>query len=394
VERVLVTGLGLVSCLGNDLETYWAGLSRAESVPAPTPDPHARMDNRLIYGVGEMAPPTLRQGAPNPGRGSTYALHAAESALRDAGLDEIADGNAGAGVGIAIGTAVGDVSLFEAAAVGGPVPRDLDGYPFKVSSALADQFRTTGPMVSVSTACSSSLYSISLAADAIRDGTAEVVIAGGAESYTRVGGACFNRMGGLDPDRCQPFSAQRRGTVFGEGAAMMILESGSHARGRGWTRSYASIDGAGWSCDGHHATAPEPQATQIVRAVHAALADAGISPADVGVVVPHGTGTPLNDTIESRALEEVFGPLIKAIPVYSLKAMLGHTAGAAGAFSLVTAALMLYRDAVPPNVAIQAPDPDCPFVLHTDATQPAGGSALVSGYAFGGNNISVVIGRG
>src|SRR5687767_6092018 len=137
VERVLVTGLGVVSCLGNDLESYWDGLLRAVSVPAPTPDPHARMDNRLIYGVGEMAPPALREDVPNPGRGSTYALHAAESALRDAGLDEVADGNAGAGVGIAVGTAVGDVSLFEAAAVGGPVPRDRDGYPFKVSSALA-----------------------------------------------------------------------------------------------------------------------------------------------------------------------------------------------------------------------------------------------------------------
>jgi 3-oxoacyl-[acyl-carrier-protein] synthase II len=394
VERVLVTGLGVVSCLGNDLEAYWAGLLRAHSVPAPTPDPHARMDNRLIYGVGEMAPPALREGVPNPGRGSTYALHAAESALRDAGLGEVADGNGGAGIGVAIGTAVGDISLFEAAGVGGAVPRDRDGYPFKVSSSLAAQFGTTGPTVSVSTACSSSLYSISLAADAIRDGTADVIIAGGAESYTRVGGACFNRMGGLDPDRCQPFSAQRQGTVFGEGAAVMILESESHARSRGWTRFYASIDGAGWSCDGHHATAPEPQATQIVRAVHAALDDAGLSPADIGVVVPHGTGTPLNDTIESRALDEVFGPFIKAIPVYSLKAMLGHTAGAAGAFSLLTAALMLHRDAVPPNVTIRTPDPSCPFELLTEAAQPARGAALVSGYAFGGNNISVVVGRG
>jgi 3-oxoacyl-[acyl-carrier-protein] synthase II len=389
-----VTGLGVVSCLGNDLDTYWAGLLRADSVPAPTPDPYAQMDNRLIYGVGEQAPPALRRDIPNPGRGSTYALLAAESALRDAGLDEVADGNEGAGIGVAIGTAVGDVSLFEAADAGGPVPHGRDGYPFKVASMLAAQFGTTGPTVSVSTACSSSLYSVSLAADAIRDGDADVVIAGGAESYTRVGGACFNRMGGLDPDRCQPFSVEREGTVFGEGAALMILESESHARRRGWTRSYASIDGAGWSCDGHHATAPEPKATQIVRAVRAALDDAGLSAADIDFIVPHGTGTPLNDAIESRALGEIFGPLITALPVYSLKAMLGHTAGAAGAFSLLTAALILHLGALPPNVPIRTPDPDCPFTLHTGTSVPMPGShALVSGYAFGGNNISVVIGR-
>src|SRR4029079_19462288 len=101
-----------------------------------------------------------------------------------------------------------------------------------------------------------------------------------------------------DPDRCQPFAVQRQGTVFGEGAALMVLESVSHARERGWSRTYASIDGAGWSCDGHHATAPDPKATQIVRALRAALDDAGRSPADIGVVVPHGTGTPLNDAIE------------------------------------------------------------------------------------------------
>jgi 3-oxoacyl-(acyl-carrier-protein) synthase len=384
----------VVSCLGNDLEAYWAGLARAESVPAPTPDPYARMDNTLIYGVGALPSPALRRGIPNPGRGSTYAMLAAGSALRDAGLDRVADGDGGAGIGVAIGTAVGDVSLFEAADAGGPVPRDRDGYPFKVASMLAAQFGTTGPTVSVSTACSSSLYSVSLAADAIRDGSADVVIAGGAESYTRVGGACFNRMGGLDPDRCQPFAVERQGTVFGEGAALLILESSSHARRRGWTRAYASIDGAGWSCDGHHATAPDPEATQIVRALRAGLDDAGIYPADVGVVVPHGTGTPLNDAIEGRALDEVFGPLMKALPVYSLKAMLGHTAGAAGAFSLLTAALILHRDAVPPNVRIRTPDPDCPFELCTDPSRPVGDHALVSGYAFGGNNISIVVGRG
>jgi 3-oxoacyl-[acyl-carrier-protein] synthase II len=125
-----------------------------------------------------------------------------------------------------------------------------------------------------------------------------------------------------------------------------------------------------------------------------ALNEAGLRPEDVGCVVPHGTGTPLNDTVESRSMSAVFGPAVESLPVYSLKALLGHTGGAAGAFGLLTAALILDRGVIPPNVAIEKPDPDCVLRLHTDEpVPPASSHALVNAYAFGGNNTSVVIGR-
>lgn len=398
----MVTGLGVVSCLGSDVDSYWAGLMRARQLPSPVDDPYANMANRLLYGVADTEdvmgtqPEQLDPAA--FGRASSFALRAARAALRDAGLAgttgtaAIATGIADAG--ISIGTGVGDESLFERAHPPDPGPVGADAFPFKVSSALAERFGLTGPMLSVSTACSASAYSVSLAAEAIRDGQADVMLTGGVDGYTRVGIACFNRMGALDPVRCRPFERDRRGTVFGEGAALLVLESESHARARGCTRWYATVDGAGWSCDGHHATAPEPAGAQIVRAARAALTDARLSATDIDCVIPHGTGTPLNDAVEARVLHEVFGERIDRLPAYSLKAMLGHTGGAAGAFALLTAALIIRRGVIPPNVVLAAADPEHRLHLHTGAalSTPVR-HTMINAYAFGGNNISVVVGR-
>lgn len=394
MQRVLVTGLGVVSCLGRDLEGYWSGLLGASSSPEVVDDPGARMRNRLLYGIGPVPEPPP-DGTGRPGRTSSFAVHAGAAALRDAGLGAGGSGSFDPSrVGVAVGTGVGDCSLPEQASLGGSPPAGVDAFTFKVGSVLANRFGLTGPTVSVSTACSASAYAVSLAVDAIVDGSADVVLAGGADGYTRVGVACFNRLGALDPERCRPFDADRVGTIFGEGAAFLVLESESHARRRGRDRYYGVVEGAGWSCDGFHATAPDGAAAQISRAMRTALAEAGVAPGDVGCVVPHGTGTPLNDVVESRALYQVFGAGAATVPVYSLKAMLGHTGGAAGAFSLLTAALILKHGVVPPNVPLGRPDPDCALALPGTASAVAPEHVLVNAYAFGGNNISVLLGRG
>src|SRR5262249_28095793 len=157
---------------------------------------------------------------------------------------------------------------------------------------------------------------------------------------------------------------------------------------------YAAIDGAGWSCDAHHATAPEPSAAQIVRAMRGALADAGVSAVDIGCVLPHGTGTPLNDAVEERALQEIFGAVLNTLPAYNLKALLGHTGGAAGAFALLTAALIVRFGVVPPNAEVSAAHAGHGVNPHTGSALTAPVRyALVNAYAFGGNNISVVVGQ-
>ncbi|MDG4831703.1 beta-ketoacyl-[acyl-carrier-protein] synthase family protein [Solwaraspora sp. WMMD1047] len=385
-----MTGVGVVSCLGGTVDSYWSGLLGADSTPAPVADPLANMDNRLLYGIDGFPEPMTPSVAGRPGRTSTFALAAARAAMSDAGFE-------GAGpieAGVSVGTGVGDVSLFESVPAGAAVPTGVDAFPFKVSSVLAAELGLTGPVTSVSTACSASGYSVSLAADMIRDGEADVVLTGGADGYTRVGVACFNRMGALDPVRCRPFDASRQGTVFGEGAAILVLESEAHARRRGHTRAYATVEGAGWSCDAHHPTAPDGRAVQIVRAMRDALDEAGIDPDEIGCVIPHGTGTPLNDVVESRALETVLGPARQTVPIYSLKALLGHTGGAAAGFALLTAALIVERGVVPPNIPLDRPDPDCALSLPAGAPLPARVEhALVNAYAFGGNNISVLLGR-
>jgi 3-oxoacyl-[acyl-carrier-protein] synthase II len=390
MERAVITGLGVISCVGLDIDSYWAGLMRAHHRPSDVPDPHANMSNRLLYQVTGFTDPDVDPATGRLGRTSSFAVAAAWQAVRDAGLSQsdLVD------AGVSIGTGVGDTSLYEDVPGGGAFPTGGDAYPFKVSSVLAGELGVSGPMTSVSTACSASAYSVSLAADMIRNGEADVVLTGGADGYTRVGVACFNRMGALDSDRCRPFDADRQGTVFGEGAALMVLESESHARRRGRTSWYATVEGAGWSCDGFHPTAPDSGGSQIVRAMRDALDEAGLRPSEVGCVVPHGTGTPLNDTVESKSLAAVFGPAVESLPIYSLKALLGHTGGAAGAFALLTAALILDRGMVPPNTAVDSLDPECTLRLHTDEPVPPTAShALVNAYAFGGNNTSVVIGR-
>jgi 3-oxoacyl-[acyl-carrier-protein] synthase II len=391
-EQVLVTGLGVSSCLGTDLETYWTRLLSAHHRPAPVNDPAAHMANRLLY--ASVDPPPGND--PHAGRASRLGEHAARSALRDAGLLDGDDPAAvTAEVGLAIGTGVGDADLFETGRAGGPTPTGPAAYPFTVATSLAGALALTGPMLSVSTACSASAYSVSLAAEAIRRGETEVMLTGGADCYTRVGLGCFNRMRGLDPEFCRPFAADRRGTVFGEGAAMLVLESEAHARARGRYRCYGTIESAGWSCDAYHPTAPDPGAHQIVRAIQDAISGAGLQPSQIGCVVPHGTGTPLNDTVESEALAAVFGHALDSLTIYSLKAMIGHTGGAAGAFALLTAALIASRRTAPPNPVRTAPDPQCRLTIHSDApVRRDFGRVLVNAYAFGGNNISVLVGPG
>ncbi|HZM79782.1 MAG TPA: beta-ketoacyl-[acyl-carrier-protein] synthase family protein [Candidatus Limnocylindrales bacterium] len=390
MKRVVITGLGVTSCLGTDLETYWAALLSAQSAPLVVTDGNARIENELVYAIRGDAPPSPPPGIGLLGRSSQFAITAARSAFRDAGLDP--DGYTGAG--IAVGTGFGDTGLYEDAVAGHPMPSGDDAYPFKVSSVLACEFGFTGPTTSISTACSASAYGVSLAADLIRAGEADIMLAGGTDAYAQTGGACFKRMGALDSEVCRPFDARREGTVFGEGAAMMILESEDHARARGRLTDYGAVEGAGWSCDGYHPTAPDEGGRHIVRAMRDALADAAVAPGDVGCVVPHGTGTPLNDAVEGKALGEVFGDGPGSPCVYSLKAMVGHTAGAAGAFALLTGALIIKHGMVPANVKLREPDLSCGVTLHTDGPRPLPVSrVLINAYAFGGNNITVVIGR-
>ncbi|GHJ36864.1 beta-ketoacyl synthase [Streptomyces sp. TS71-3] len=391
MNDVVITGLGVVSHLGSGVRAFWDGLVAARSAPAVAADPHAAMELPLMYEVpgSVVLPEGEREGDLALGRASLLAFEAADQAVADAGLGDARDRDPER-TAVVIGTGMGDSGLHERWRTDGHPDQAHWSPVFSVASALGARFGAEGANISVSNACAASGFGLSAAADLIRSGEADVVIAGGAEGYSRVALACFNRLGAIDPERCRPFDRHRKGTLFGEGAGIMILESAEHAAARG-ARVYAALAGVGWSCDAHHATAPEPTGEQISRALLQALDAAGAEAYQVGCVVPHGTGTELNDVVESRVLNQVLDARSERIPLYSLKALLGHTGGAAAALATVAATLILHRGTVPPNAAQQEQDEDCDVFLPAVSTPLAGKYALVNAYAFGGNNVSLVL---
>jgi 3-oxoacyl-[acyl-carrier-protein] synthase II len=386
--RAVITGLGLVSCLGNTLQDYWEGMQRASPRPQIFPDPNAHMPYPLLYYVADGDVPGGCDVGWPVGRTTLFAVEAARRAMADAGLEE---GLSPASVAVVLGSGMGEAGLHEQWRVEG-WPVDGRWSPeFSVSAAVGGSIGAGATAACVSNACASSAFALSIAADLIEGGEADVVVSGGIEGYSRVAIGCFNRLGGVDPERCRPFDSTRAGTVFGEGAAILVMESEEHARRRGAPHIYARFSGAGWSCDAHHPTAPEPSGEQIVRALREAVDQTGWGLGAVGCVVPHGTGTELNDLVEARALREVFGGRCDELPLYSLKGLIGHSAGAAGAFAALTAALIIDRGEVPPNVPIAEQDPDCDVLLSEHPVRLGGPLVLVNAYAFGGNNVSIAL---
>ena len=389
-ERVFITGLGIVAPLGTGQDAYWTGLLRGRGMPREHPSlDRERVPNRLFYSVDHEVNGVAGPEERLP-RGLRLAVRAAGMCIADAGIAVAGD----AVVGVSIGTGMGTSDVLESGRANATELTPADHFVFGISAAIAAEHGCTGPNLSVSTACSAGGYSVGIAADAIRSGMADAMITGGAEGICRVPIACFNRLGALDPVTCRPFDSRRAGTVFGEGAAIMVLESESHFRARSGKRVYAELKGSGWSCDGHHPTAPEPSGGAILAALRDALRDAGVAPGEVDCVVPHGTGTELNDLVESRVLREFFGERADQLLTCAIKSMVGHGGGAAGAFSVLTAAMIVDRGMVPPTANVSEVDPRCDWRLHRDGAVSANvRNVLVNAYAFGGNNISVVLGK-
>jgi 3-oxoacyl-[acyl-carrier-protein] synthase II len=222
----------------------------------------------------------------------------------------------------------------------------------------------------------------------LRDGEADVMLAGGADSFSRITYTGFARLGAIAPEQCQPFDVNRKGMIPGEGAAVLVLERLEHATARG-ARIYAELAGYGLTCDAHHMTAP--QGDGATRAMKLAMADAGVQPSDVNYISAHGTGTAVNDRIETMAVKHAFGDAAPGVPVSSIKSMLGHTMGAASAIEAAACALAVRDDAIPPTMNYENRDPECDldYVPNVSRRQPTE-VAMNNAYAFGGNNASVI----
>jgi 3-oxoacyl-[acyl-carrier-protein] synthase II len=403
---VAVTGLGLVSPIGNSVDEAWTSLVAGGSGAGPITQFDAS-DYAVRFACEvkglDVAAVIDTKAARRMDRCTHLVLGAARQAEQDAGLDLRAIGER---VGTAVGTALGGVASFEHSVlqVASRGPDRLS--PFAIVQTLPNlaagwvsiELGTRGPLLTQSTACAASNMALGDALDAIRLGRADVMVCGGTEApVTSTAVAGFAAMRALstrndDPAAAsRPFEAERDGFVIAEAGAVLILEELEHARARG-ARIYAELAGYGVSSDANHVSDPDPVGDNAARAIAMALDDAGLEPGDVGYVNAHGTSTPAGDTAEARVLERVFGSSLP--PVSSTKGATGHALGAAGALEAVFTVLALDRGVLPPTINQTTPDPDCRLDTIPNVARPQQvDAALSNSFGFGGHNSVVAFRR-
>lgn len=408
-ERVVVTGMGVVSPVGTGLEAFWSALVAGRSGIGPiTRFDASEFATRIAGEVRDFDPTRYldKKEARRMDRFTQFAVAAARMALEDAGLGT--DGLDRDRVAVILGCGIGGIETLEdqARVLVNRGPGRISPFfvPMMIPNMAAGQIAITfgfrGPNVTTVTACASGANAIGDAFKMIQRGQVDVAVTGGTEApITPLSVAGFCAMKALstrngEPERaCRPFDAGRDGFVMSEGAAVLVLEGLSHARRRG-ARIYAEVLGYGSSCDAYHITAPDPEGAGAALAMAAALADAGLGPQDIDYINAHGTSTPLNDRLESLAIKQVFGSRAYEIPVSSTKSMIGHLLGAAGAIEAVATILTMVRGVIPPTINYEEPDPECDLDYVPNVARPARVvHALSNSLGFGGHNVTLVFGR-
>lgn len=407
-RRVVVTGMGAISPLGNSVTELWEGAAHGRSgVGVLTRFDTASYPAKIAGEASTFDPKRYMdfKDARRMSRASQFAVAAAREALADAGLDkEPLPEDAG----VLIGTGNSSFPDIEAATRTMVEKGGMRVSPFAMPAVLpsmsagqiAIQFGVRGYNSTVSTACASGTQAIGEAAEVLRRGAASIMITGGTEApICEVGLAGFCVMRALstrndEPERAsRPFERDRDGFVAGEGAGILILETLEHARARG-ARIYAEVLGLGSTNDAYHLTAPPPDASGAARAMRWALRDAGLDPGDIDYINAHGTATPHNDHSETIAIKAVFGDGAYRVPISSTKSMLGHCLGAAGALEAITTIRAMHASLIPPTINLDHPDPDCDldYVPNT-ARHATVDVALSNSFGFGGQNASLALGR-
>ncbi len=398
-DTIVVTGIGAVTPVGSGREQVWQRLLAGASGIGPV-----RSFDTSGYNVhlgGEVrdfaATPYFTQTHhERVGRASQLAVAAARMAIEDGAL-HLGDLDLDR-TGVAMGTTSGEpqeVERFDDRFVAGELQEIGDElvsrYPSHlIAGNVAAELELGGPNLMIPAACAAGNYAIAHAFDLLRTRRADVMLAGGADSFSRITYTGFARLGAIAPEVCQPFDRNRKGMIPGEGAAVLLLERLEDARRRG-ARIYAEVAGYGLSCDAHHMTAAHPEGDGAARAMAAALAQCGCAPSEVSYISAHGTGTPTNDRLETRALYRLFGDRARGVPTSSIKSMIGHTMGAASAIEGAVCALAVFENRVPPTINFDQPDPDCQVdCVPNTARELSVEVAMNNAYAFGGNNAAVV----
>jgi 3-oxoacyl-[acyl-carrier-protein] synthase II len=407
MRRVAVTGLGAVTPLGNDAPSTWraavageSGIGWIQAFDASELPVRIAAEVKDFDATRVASPKEVRKLE----RNVLLALGAAKEAMGDAGLNGFDPARVGVVFGTAIGGVNGILEQEEVRRERGPERVSPNFLPNvlvdSASGQLAISLGVKGPNYAVVSACATGSHAIGEAAELIKRGDADAVLAGGAEACMHpLILAGFTAMRGLavenehPPRASRPFDATRAGFVMGEGACVFVLEDFDAAQARG-AKVYAEILGYGASNDAHHMAQPEPEATGVAEMMRAALRRAGVAPERVGYVNAHGTSTPLGDLAETKAIKDVFGEHAYRLAVSSTKSMMGHTFGAAGAIEAMMCVLAIHEGVIPPTINYEHPDPDCDLdYVPNQAREAQLDVALSNAMGLGGHNGCVLIGR-
>jgi len=402
-KRVVITGLGAVTPLGNSVQEFWDGMMAGKSGA----DMITRFDagqyaTKFACEVKNLTPP---ENVISPKESkrldlfTQFAIVAAEEAIRDSGL--VIEKVNRDRVGVIFGSGIGGIQSFEQEHT-----KYMEGGPRRVSpffiplmiidiaaGHISIKYGFKGPNYASVSACATASHNIGNAFKTIQRGDADLMVTGGSEAaICPMGVAGFNSMKAIstrndDPKHAsRPFDKNRDGFVMGEGAGIVVLEELEHAKKRG-ARIYAEMRGIGFTADAHHITAPSPGGEGAVRAIRQCLADGGLNLEDVQYINAHGTSTPYNDRSESEAIKTLFGEYAYKLNVSSTKSMVGHLLGAAGGVELIASVLAINNGIIPPTINYEEPDPDCD--LNYTPNQPVERkvkAAISNTFGFGGHN--------
>ena len=405
-RRVVVTGLGAVTAIGHDVESFWASLVAGRGgVHRITLFDPAEFASQMGAEVRHwdaahyMDPKEARRND----RYTHFGFVAAKQAVADAGMDMAKEDSDR--VGVMIGSGIGGMYTFESQlkVLAERGPRKVS--PFTIPSLIGNmcaglvaiEFGARGPNFGLVSACATGTHALGEAAHTIRRGDADVMIAGGSEAaITPFAYASFCAMKAMStrndsPETAsRPFDRNRDGFVMGEGAGVLILESFEHARARG-ARIYCELVGYAATCDAFHITQPDPEGKGLSMAMKRALGSAGSAPAEIDYINAHGTSTPYNDRYETLAIKKVFGQHARKVAISSTKSMTGHLLGAAGGIESVISAKVIQTQVIPPTINLADPDPECDLDYVPNVARPAKVRTVLSNnLGFGGQNAAVV----
>jgi nodulation protein E len=399
-RRVAVTGIGIVSPFGDTFGDFWTAMASGVSGIRPmtsVPEGSLRFPNAAEAVGFDAARHFEAKEAAMLDRFAQFAVVAAREAVRASGVAITAENGHRAAIvtGSCTGGQATEDENFRSLYAGNQrispltIPRVMGNAG---ASRISLELGVTGPVYTVSTACSSSNHAIGQAFWMVRNGVVDVAVAGGSEAPFSIGFLkAWEAMRVVSPDTCRPFSRDRRGLILGEGAGMLVLEPLDAARARG-AQIWGEIAGFGMSSDAHHLT--QPLATGAARAMRAALDDAGTAAEAIGYINAHGTGTPTNDSVETSAIRAVFGSHADKLLVSSTKSMHGHALGAAGALEAAATLAALRGGIIPPTANYTVPDPECDLdVIPNHAREAELEWAMSNTFAFGGLNAVLVFRR-